>query len=88
MFELNSFISKFTQLYYNGLTASLQLKSCRGNLMVNLEADLGCPEPQPFFANSFPTPHPKLNRRRRRHRNQTLNRKTPATEETSRECGC
>ena len=68
MLEFNSFISKFTQLCCNGLNASLQLKSCRGNLVVNMDADLGYFDPF-IVEHSFSSQQPKPRRRRRRKRN-------------------
>ena len=68
MLELNSFVSKFTQLCCNGLNASLQLKSCRGNLVVYMDADLGFYDPF-LMEHSFSFQQPRPRRRRRRKRN-------------------
>ena len=39
--EINSFVGKFAQLCISGLNASLNLSSCGGNVVANLQADIG-----------------------------------------------
>ena len=87
--EINSFISKFQHLCYNGIDAHLNFSSWQGSVYVNCYANLGHftqPPPQPFHASRYQHNfnHRKPSRTRRRKRREEI-RKSQLKEDNATE---
>ena len=85
LMEIDSFLTKFKNLWHAGYKASFDLKSENGKAIVTLTADLGYAPPPPAYRSPVQPPRhrgPAYQRRQERRR-QAANTCSAAVEEQS-----
>ena len=59
--ELDSFVTKFKSLWASGHKEKLTVDSRNGNVWVNLQVGLTCPQPQHGYVGAADQDHGKIN---------------------------